>query len=203
MAQAPYSPLMLIAVDGLVQNQGLSINQDLATVINNYNNINAVSTYTSVLANSIDASLSNSTILLMQTLASDTLPAVTNAITDSYTSAFGSPGNTYSGGLSGEIVSQAELIMGNGDLSKFVQIYNAARSYIYQNNQIVDSLSNSDLIGNTFSTMTVLTTGGVSDVNKDLTLFSQDLKDLGLEVEVVPGPPGKKEMTRAWKGSDQ
>jgi len=27
----------------------------------------------------------------------------------------------------------------------------------------------------------------------------RDLKSLGLEVENLPGPPGKKEMTRAWK----
>ncbi|GMQ26062.1 tRNA (5-methylaminomethyl-2-thiouridine)(34)-methyltransferase MnmD [Algoriphagus sp. oki45] len=27
----------------------------------------------------------------------------------------------------------------------------------------------------------------------------RDLKDLGLEVETLPGPPGKKEMTRGWK----
>ncbi len=27
----------------------------------------------------------------------------------------------------------------------------------------------------------------------------RDLKELGLEVEILPGPPGKKEMTRAWK----
>lgn len=31
----------------------------------------------------------------------------------------------------------------------------------------------------------------------------RDLKELGLEVEILPGPPGKKEMTRAWKGSLQ
>lgn len=30
--------------------------------------------------------------------------------------------------------------------------------------------------------------------------LKRDLKDLGLEVETLPGPPGKKEMTRAWKG---
>ncbi|WP_194774937.1 tRNA (5-methylaminomethyl-2-thiouridine)(34)-methyltransferase MnmD [Pararhodonellum marinum] len=27
----------------------------------------------------------------------------------------------------------------------------------------------------------------------------RDLADLGLHVETIPGPPGKKEMTRAWK----
>jgi tRNA U34 5-methylaminomethyl-2-thiouridine-forming methyltransferase MnmC len=31
----------------------------------------------------------------------------------------------------------------------------------------------------------------------------RDLKELGLEVENLPGPPGKKEMTRAWKPIDQ
>ena len=30
--------------------------------------------------------------------------------------------------------------------------------------------------------------------------LKRDLKDLVLEVETLPGPPGKKEMTRAWKG---
>lgn len=33
--------------------------------------------------------------------------------------------------------------------------------------------------------------------------LQRDLKDLGLEVQIMPGPPGKKEMTRAWKASDQ
>ncbi len=31
--------------------------------------------------------------------------------------------------------------------------------------------------------------------------LKRDLKDLGLEVETPPGPPGKKEMTRAWKAN--
>lgn len=33
--------------------------------------------------------------------------------------------------------------------------------------------------------------------------LKRDLKELGLEVETLPGPPGKKEMTRAWKKSGQ
>jgi tRNA U34 5-methylaminomethyl-2-thiouridine-forming methyltransferase MnmC len=28
--------------------------------------------------------------------------------------------------------------------------------------------------------------------------LKRNLKELGLEVETLPGPPGKKEMTRAW-----
>ena len=29
--------------------------------------------------------------------------------------------------------------------------------------------------------------------------FKRDLKSLGFEIESLPGPPGKREMTRAWK----
>ncbi|NVK49496.1 MAG: tRNA (5-methylaminomethyl-2-thiouridine)(34)-methyltransferase MnmD [Cyclobacteriaceae bacterium] len=32
--------------------------------------------------------------------------------------------------------------------------------------------------------------------------LKRDLKELGLEVETPPGPPGKKEMTRAWKKAE-
>lgn len=30
--------------------------------------------------------------------------------------------------------------------------------------------------------------------------FKRHLKQVGFEVETLPGPPGKREMTRAWKG---
>jgi tRNA U34 5-methylaminomethyl-2-thiouridine-forming methyltransferase MnmC len=30
--------------------------------------------------------------------------------------------------------------------------------------------------------------------------LKRDLKSLGFTVESLPGPPGKREMTRAWKG---
>ncbi|MDO8965492.1 tRNA (5-methylaminomethyl-2-thiouridine)(34)-methyltransferase MnmD [Algoriphagus sp.] len=33
--------------------------------------------------------------------------------------------------------------------------------------------------------------------------LKRTLKELGLQAEILPGPPGKKEMTRAWKSSGQ
>ncbi|MDP2042203.1 MAG: tRNA (5-methylaminomethyl-2-thiouridine)(34)-methyltransferase MnmD [Algoriphagus sp.] len=33
--------------------------------------------------------------------------------------------------------------------------------------------------------------------------LKRTLKELGLQAEILPGPPGKKEMTRAWKSSEQ
>lgn len=185
MSQAPYSPVMLIAADGLIQNLGLTINGNLTLAVNNYNSTSTVSLYTGVLNTAAtmigvgNNQISSSTFTSLQTLGSTTLPAVTNSVTPAYVSAFGNPGNTYTGGLSGLVIAQAETVLGSGDLSKFVQVYNAAESYVYVNNQIVDSLVNSDQLSNTFTTMTALTTGDVGDVSSDLQLFAADLARLG------------------------
>lgn len=185
MSQAPYSPVMLIAADGLIQNLGLAVNGNLTLAVNNYTSTDTISLYTSVLSSAAAAigpannQISSSTFTSLQTLAGDILPAVTNAVTPAYISAFGSPANTYAGGLSGLVVEQAETVLGSSDLGKFAQIYNAAESYVYTNNQIVDSVVNSDLIANTFTNMSALTTGEVSDVNSNLPALAADLARLG------------------------
>lgn len=179
MAQAPYSPLMLIAIDGLIQNQGLAINGQFASAVSAYRSIAAVAAYKTILANVVSADLSSSVIASMQTLSNTVLPGLTDAVTPAYTSAFGALSATDAGGLSGQVLQQANLIMGNGDLGKFVQIYNAAQSYLFQNNEIVDSLSSADQLNTAFTTMSALTTGGVSDVSGDLVLLSRELGQLG------------------------
>lgn len=45
--------------------------------------------------------------------------------------------------------------------------------------------------------------GGVFTTYSAKGQLQRDLNELGLEVEVLPGPPGKKEMTRAWKGTGE
>ena len=179
MARAPYSPLMLIAIDGLIQNQGLAVNAQFAAAVSAYRNITAVATYKTVLTNMIAADLSSGVISSMQTLSNTVLPAVTDAVTPAYISAFGALGATDAGGLSGQVLQQANLIMGNGDLSKFVQIYNAAQAYLFQNNEIVNSLTTSDQLNTAFTTMSALTTADVSDVSGDLSVLSQELAQLG------------------------
>ncbi|MBN7814978.1 tRNA (5-methylaminomethyl-2-thiouridine)(34)-methyltransferase MnmD [Algoriphagus pacificus] len=41
--------------------------------------------------------------------------------------------------------------------------------------------------------------GGIFTTYCAMGKLKRDLKDLGMKVETLPGPPGKKEMTRAWK----
>lgn len=50
-----------------------------------------------------------------------------------------------------------------------------------------------------FKAVDTLNPGGVIVTYCAKGQLKRDLKDLGLEVETLPGPPGKKEMTRAWK----
>ncbi len=46
----------------------------------------------------------------------------------------------------------------------------------------------------------LLAPGGVFVTYSAKGQMKRDLKSLGLRVESLPGPPGKREMTRAWKG---
>jgi hypothetical protein len=185
MSTGPLSPVMIIATDGFLQDQGLAINGNLTIAINNYNGTTVVSDYTDVL---IDAALvvgnanneiTQSTFSTLQNLAAGSLPAVTNAVPSAYLSALGPLGNTYTGGFSGIVTAQANRILGSGDLSIFSQVYNIAQSYVTQTNQYINSVVNSNVLNNTFINMDALTTGSVSEVNDDLSAFGSDLVKLG------------------------
>ena len=185
MSTGPLSPVMIIATDGFLQDQGLAINGNLTIAINNYNATTVVSDYTDVL---IDAALvignanneiTQSTFSTLQNLAANILPAVTNAVPSAYLAALGPLGNTYTGGFSGIVTAQANRILGNGDLSIFSQVYNIAQSYVTQTNQYINSVVNSNVLDSTFVNMDALTTGSVSEVNDDLSAFGADLVKLG------------------------
>ena len=185
MSSGPLSPVMIIATDGFLQDQGLAINGNLTIAINNYNATTVVTDYTDVL---IDAALvignanneiTQSTFSTLQNLAASSLPAVTNAVPSAYLAALGPLGNTYTGGFSGLVTAQANRILGNGDLSIFSQVYNIAQSYVTQTNQYINSVVNSNVLDSTFINMDALTTGSVSEVNDDLSTFGADLVKLG------------------------
>jgi hypothetical protein len=179
------SPVMLIASDGLIQNQGLAISGNLTLSVNAYNSTAVIDLYTTVLSNAVpaigtgNANITQATFGLLQNLAGNILPAVTNAVPAASIGTLGPLGNTYTGGFSGIVTAQAELEMGSGDLSKFAQIYGIAQSYIVQTNQYINSVVNSNILNPTFVDMNSLTTGGVSEVNSNLPAFGEDLAKLG------------------------
>lgn len=184
MSNGQYSSVMLIATDGLLQNQGLAISSNLTTAINQYNSTTAVSEYLGVLGTAVgnigpgNNQITSATFSSLQTLGASNFPAITDAVPSNY-SANIAIGNS-AGGFSGLVTTQASLILGSGDNSKFAQIYNQCQGYISQNNPIINTVKNSDSLAPTFTSMNSLSTGGISDINRTLPAFGTDLKKLGL-----------------------
>lgn len=178
------SSVMLIASDGLLQNQGLAISGNLTIAINSYTSTAAVGDYLDILSSAFanigagNDQISTNTFSSIQTLAANTLPAITNAVPAAYASTLVIGNNTT--GFSGLVSTQANLILGNGDISKFTQTYGIVQSYIVQNNQYINTVKNSEILAPTFSNMDALTTGGLAEINTNLPVFGSDLSQLGI-----------------------
>ena len=178
------SSVMLIASDGLLQNQGLAISGNLTIAINSYTSTTAVGDYLDILSSAFanigagNDQISTNTFSSIQTLAANTLPAITNAVPAAYAGTL-LIGNATTG-FSGLVSTQANLILGNGDISKFVQTYGIVQAYIVQNNQYINTVKNSEILAPTFSNMDALTTGGLAEINTNLPVFGSDLSRLGI-----------------------
>lgn len=185
MSNGILSPVMLIASDGLIQNLGLTISGNLTLSIDAYTSTDAVDLYTTVLANAVptigtgNANITQATFGLLQNLAANTLPAVTNAIPFAYAGNLGPLGNTVTSGFSGVVTAQAIQDLGSGDLSIFAQVYGIAQSFLTQTNQYINSVVNSNIYNATFVDMNNMTTGSVSLLSNNLPVFGQDLIRLG------------------------
>lgn len=184
MSQGQFSPVMLIAADGLLLNQGIAVNGNLVIAIDDYTSTDEIEAYTNMLtlaAGSIGTSntqITQSTFNSLRTLGAGTAPALTNSVPSAFAGTF-PLGNTYTGGFSGLVTNQANLVLGSGDLTIFAQVYNIAQSFIVQTNQYVNTAENANYTANTFINMNTLTTGSISNVNRDLVTFSADLVKLG------------------------
>jgi hypothetical protein len=174
---------MLIASDGLLQNQGLAISGNLTIAINNYNSTTPVGDYLGILTTAFaNVGIGNDQITIntfssLQQLAANNFPAITDAVPSAYANTLAIGNST--AGFSGLVATQANLILGGGDLSKFVQTYGIIQSYIGQNNQYINTVKNSSTLAPTFSNMDALTTGSLSEVNSSLPPFGADLLKLG------------------------
>ena len=183
MSQGPYSSVMLIATDGLLQNQGLAISGNLTVAINSYTSTTAINKYLSILSTAFanvgtaNDQITTATFSSLQTLGSSTLPAITDAVPAAYANSL--PIGNSVAGFSGVVAAQGNLILGNGDLGKFAQVYGQCQGYIAQNNPIINSVKNSAVLDTTFTSMNSITTGGISDINRTLPEFGEDLSKLG------------------------
>ena len=175
MSNGQYSSVMLIATDGLLQNQGLNVSGNLTVAINAYTSTAAVSSYLDILSSAFanvgvgNDQITTNTFSSLQTLAANNLPAITDAVPAAYAANLAIGNSTT--GFSGLVTAQANLVLGSGDISIFAQVYNLCQSYIAQNNPIINTVKNSATLAPTFTNMNSLSTGGISDINRTLPIF--------------------------------
>lgn len=82
----------------------------------------------------------------------------------------------------------AQRVFGNGDLSKFCQIFLATVAYRDQTNQLLDSIGSSEIYAQTFDPATggmdTITTGALNQVSSDINLLGADLARMGRAINL-------------------
>jgi len=183
------SPVMLMAASGLLDNTALQVSPELTANLSQYQNLTAVADFAAVIGNAT-GTVNAATLANLQQLGSATLPAVTDTVPADYQEfvAIGNVSvlaNSYPQGFSGAIANRANVIMGNGDLSLFSQIYQTSMAYQTQANEMLSTSQNADAINATFINMDSLSTGGLGDVSTDLPALGADLADLGFSINLA------------------
>lgn len=191
------SPLQLQAGAALLQNQGIRVNPDLEEQITLYQDNTTISSIRGTITGSVGI-LANSTIAKLQTLASNSCPALADSIPQAFVNPYPpttSVNTTFSvtspttsdPGLSGMITLIADSYLGNGDVGKFAQVLSAAQGYCVTTNVFINSAVNAEdgYLGNTFTDMDNLTTGDLTQVNLDTKNFGNDLAKLGESISLA------------------
>jgi len=178
------SPLQLQAGATLFQNQGIGVAPGVTTAVANYT---ALPLLGNLLATINDAgSLPESTQTLLQTFAgniANSCPALADSIVLG-TNATVSTTLT-DPGMSGVITLTADAYLGNGDVSKFSQIFTSAVGYADSTNAFINSAVNAGTyLADTFTNMNSLTTGGLTDVNLATQAMGDDLANAGYWIDL-------------------
>lgn len=168
------TPLQLNTAAGLLQNQGLNANTELVSALQSYSTLSFVQNIDGAIAIGSTANiLSSSTLTTLKTLATAQCPALGDSAPTSNIVLVNS-------GFSGTVAFNANLYLGNGDLSKFAQTWAAAQGYVSQTNEFINASRQSQTyLGPTFGGMNELSTGGITNITTDPQTLGADLKKVG------------------------
>jgi hypothetical protein len=171
MANSPLTALQLDAAAGLLQNQGIGINANLTSAINSYATSSLIQPFLHTLSNTGN-SLTANTVSTLKTLAANTCPA----LSDSVPTAYSSLGTQ----MIPVIEAEAARDICDSNTSKLTQAVNQASAWASQTSVFINSAKNSqNYLGNTFTSVNNMITGGVTTINLATTIFGQDLINLG------------------------
>jgi hypothetical protein len=173
VAAGSLTALQLNSAAGLLQNQGIAINANLITAISAYENTALISPFlNTITVGSVGNILSANVVASVETLAANTCASLSNSVPTEYSSL----GNQ----MTPVIQNQAAVDICGGSVSKLTQAVNQAQGYTSQTSTFVNSAVNSQTyLGNTFTTMNSMITGGITNVNLSTTAFGTDLTKLG------------------------
>jgi hypothetical protein len=171
--QGSVTALNLIAGAGILGNVGgvtLAANTQLANNISAYTSVTPVTQFSSILSTGTLV-LNANTMANLSILSANQVPAFTNRTPTTYATAYGI------GPFTSAVSTQANLIMGNGDLGKFEQTLGAADGLRYTTNILVESAKNATDANTVagFTTTDNQITGGVSGVSQAFGALSLDL----------------------------
>jgi hypothetical protein len=165
------SSVNLIAGAAILGNIGgvpIGANTGLTANISSYTSVPVVSQFT----NSSGGYVSINVV-------ANTFPALTNAVPTAY------QGNIGSGTLTSTVSSQANIILGNGNLGNLEQILSTAQGFVSSNNQLIKSAINANdpnvIIG--FGNQDNIITGGLSKLTLAFSVFSDDLARTGTTID--------------------
>ena len=169
MADGQLTALQLNAAAGLLQNQGIAINANLVTAISDYEDTALLTPFLDTVSSSnITANVRNS----LKTLAANTCAALSNSVPVEYTAL----GNQ----LTTVVNAQAVRDICGNNVSNIAQAVNQALGYTSQTTTFVNSAVNSQTyLGNTFTNINNMITGGVTTINLATQAFGADLAALG------------------------
>lgn len=179
------SPLQLQAGAGLLQNRGIGIASSLTANIAAYSSQPVIANLVAAIAAA--NSLPVSTQELLQTFAgnvSNSCPALADSIVTGTVSLVSS--TLAQPGMTGLVERTADIYLGNGDVSKFVQNFTAAFGYCTTTNIFIDSAANANnYLGPTFTNMDNLVTGGLTEINCATQAMGDDLNNAGQYIDLA------------------
>ena len=206
---AVLSPLMSTAGAGLLPDPpanigiALSVANSLSQSVANYVSISTVSTFGNVVvaANAIrgapgNATIANATFDSLLSLSTTNFPPINdvppsgNVITGLLLPGLDTA-NTYANVylVSDAFTIDTTQMMGNGDLTRFCQVFQSAQGYVTQVNYTLASVEQSKILNNTFNPatggMNTISTGGVNQVNSNLVNFGVDISQLGFLINLA------------------
>lgn len=167
------TPLQLDAAAGLLQNEGFGINANLLSAISSYENTTLIAPFLNTISvGSTGNILSANVITSIETLAANTCPALSDSVPTAYSS-LGTQMTTV-------VINEADIDICGNNTSKLIQAVNQAEAYTSQTSIFINSAVNSQTyLGNTFTTMNSMITGGATSINLSTTAFGTDLTNLG------------------------